>query len=202
MFERQITREAVNELPLWRYEGEVELISTEAELATVLPELNRQELIGFDTESRPAFRKGQYFPVALLQLATPERVYLIRLNKLGFPPGLQKIFSNPAITKCGIAIRDDIKELQRLAGFLPKNVVDLNDVAQELGIRNIGVRNLTAIFLEVRVSKSQQTSNWEREDLSEAQIAYAATDAWVCQEIYSILQRQGYLEQLNPTFRS
>ena len=193
MFEKEITKEQINELPLKRYEGKVVVVSNAEQLALALEELKRANVIGFDTESRPAFRKGEYYPVAMIQMAIPKKVFLVRVNLTGFTPELQQLFANENIIKAGISIRDDIKELQRLGDFTPGGVVDLNDVAKELGVMNIGVRSLSGIFLRIRISKGQQTSNWERETLTESQLYYAATDAWVCHEIYRTLEEKGYI---------
>jgi ribonuclease D len=193
MFEKEITKQQVNELPLQRYEGKVIVVSNQEQLASALQELNQASVIGFDTESKPTFRKGDYNPVAMIQMAIPGKVFLIRINLTGFTPGLQELFANEKVVKAGISIRDDIKEMQRQAYFEPANVIDLNDLAKEAGVKNIGVRSLAGIFLGIRISKGQQTSNWERETLSEGQIAYAATDAWVCLEIYQKLDQLGYI---------
>lgn len=193
MFDKEITKEQVNELPLQRYEGKVIVVSTAEQLSLALEELNKAEVIGFDTESKPTFRKGDYNPVAMIQMAIPGKVFLIRISLTGFTEGLQQLFANEKVVKAGISIRDDIKELQRQASFTPANVVDLNDIAREAGVKNIGVRSLAGIFLGIRISKGQQTSNWERETLAEGQITYAATDAWVCLEIYRKLDQLGYI---------
>lgn len=194
MYKHKITKDEVNQLELYRYTGPVEVVNTPEELSEAIKELRKSHLIGFDTESRPAFKKGDYYPVSLVQMAVEDCVYLIRVNLTGFTRELQSIFSDPNIIKAGISILDDIRELQRLAHFEPHAVVEINKVAQSLGVENSGVRNLSGIFLNCRISKSQQTSNWEREELSEGQIAYAATDAWVCHQIYDKLDRQGFLQ--------
>lgn len=193
MFEKEITKEQVNELPLQRYEGKVVVVSTSEQLSNALQELNKASVIGFDTESKPTFRKGEYNPVAMIQMAIPGKVFLIRIHLTGFTKELQALFEDEDIIKAGISIRDDMKDLQRLAKFAPAKVIDLNDLASEVGVLNIGVRSLSGIFLGIRISKGQQTSNWEREILSEGQIAYAATDAWVCLEIYQKLDKLGYI---------
>lgn len=194
MFKQEVTKEEINELPLIRYEGEVFVVTTADELADALTDLNKQSVIGFDTESRPSFRKGEYYPISLVQIATPGLVYLIRINKTGFTPGLKALFENPKITKAGISILDDLRELQKLAHFRPAGVVDLNQVSQAAGVKNIGVRSLSAIILGIRISKSQQTSNWERDTLSKSQVYYAATDAWVCLQLFEKLERWGYIQ--------
>lgn len=193
MFEKEITKEQINELPLQRYEGKAVVVSTAEQLSHALRELNKAPVIGFDTESKPTFRKGEYNPVAMIQMAIPEKVFLIRIHLTGFTKELQALFENKDIIKAGISIRDDMKDLQRLASFSPANVIDLNDLTTAIGVVNIGVRSLSGIFLGIRISKGQQTSNWERDTLSEGQIAYAATDAWVCLEIYQKLDRLGYI---------
>jgi len=198
MFPKQITKEEVNELPLKRYEGKVSIITEEEPLAGALQHIREHEVLGFDTETKPAFRKGVRHMVSLLQIAIPDKVYLIRLNHLGFTKELSDLFADESIKKVGISIRDDLKHLRELSAkhhirFTSENIVELNDVASELGVENAGVKKLTGIFMKFRVSKSQQTSNWENPQLTEKQIRYAATDAWVCLEIYQRLQTLGYV---------
>jgi ribonuclease D len=162
--------------------------------ANAIKEVEKASFLGFDTETKPAFRKGVYHRVALLQLALTERVFLIRLNKLGFPGALQEVFSSKHLLKVGVSIRDDLSELRKLAKFEPCGVIELNEVAKGMGVVREGARNLTATFLGFRISKSQQTSNWEKDRLTTKQERYAATDAWVCHQIYQKLQQLGFLE--------
>ena len=194
MYPERITKDEVNILPLIKYEGPIDLIEKEDDYKKALAELRKASVIGFDTETKPAFKKGQSFAVALIQLAIPGKVFLIRLNLLGFRDGLVAIFENPDIRKVGISIRDDVIDLQKLNPFEPQNVFEINDAAANIGIVNQGVRNLSGIILESRISKSQQTSNWENPVLHPKQQVYAATDAWVCLEIYEKLLRQGFIE--------
>lgn len=195
MFPENISKDEVNKLPLGKYEGPVTLVETQSGLYRALRKIQGSSYVGFDTETKPAFQKGVYHRVALLQLALSDEVFLIRLSKIGFPEPLREFFSEPQRLKVGISIRDDLIELQKLSQFEPGGIVELNEVAKDLGVIREGVRNLTATFLGFRISKSQQTTNWERDQLTKKQIYYAATDAWVCHEIYSKLYRQGYLEQ-------
>ncbi|MEL7146279.1 MAG: 3'-5' exonuclease, partial [Bacteroidota bacterium] len=183
----------IKDLPLLRYEGAIVLVDTAEQLRKALNEIERYDKIGFDTEAKPAFSKGQYNPVSLLQIATEDQVYLIRLNKTGFTQRLARLFSNKDILKIGISIRDDIKDLQYLRQFTPESIMELNTVAGELQIEQQGVRNLSAIFLNGRVSKNQQVTNWENERLTPSQQVYAATDAWVCYAIHTLLDSKGYL---------
>lgn len=195
MFPDRINKEEINLLPLVQYEGEIVLVDKPELKEDAINELKKQTVIAFDTESRPAFIKGQYYPVSLLQVAIEDKVYLFRLGRIGDLKGIASLFANEKIAKVGISIRDDIKELRKLTFFRPANIIEINDLAKKIGVVAEGVRNLSAIFLGYRISKSQQTTNWEREELTEKQMRYAATDAWVCYEIYSKLTNQGYINE-------
>ena len=201
MFPKRITKEEVGELPLVSYSGRIELVATHESLKACLPTLYAEKLLGFDTETHPSFRKGVMFPIALLQLATQDTGYLIRLNQLGFPEELRELLASPESQKVGVAIRDDIKGLQQLGSFIPQGFVELSQLARQLGIVTCGLRNLTGIFLNVRISKKAQLSNWEQEELTESQQNYAATDAWISREIYGFLDQGGWLQN-TPSFES
>jgi ribonuclease D len=153
--------------------------------------------LGFDTETRPAFRKGVSYDVALLQISTLEKAYLIRLNQIGFPKPLKELLEDPNIVKIGAAVRDDLKALKKLdKTFHPQSFFDLNEELKKVGFHNVGVRNLSAMVLNIRISKAEQVSNWEAEKLTEKQMRYAATDAWACLEIFYELEKKGYLDEL------
>ena len=139
--------------------------------------------------SRPAFRKGEYHAVSLLQLAVHERVYLFRLNKCGFPAPLKRLLANCEILKIGVGIRDDIKALQRLGGFVPAAFLDLQTFVEQYGIEEKSFSKLMAIIFHVRISKRQRTSNWELPKLTDQQIRYASTDAWGALRMYNELKR-------------
>ncbi|HAA12165.1 MAG TPA: 3'-5' exonuclease domain-containing protein 2 [Cytophagales bacterium] len=196
MFPNRITKEEVNQLPPGRYEGEVVIISDPKDVGPAMAEIQRHPVAGWDTETKPAFKKGQNHPTALLQIAIPDKVFLFQLLKTGFPLEMIRFFENPDITKPGVAILDDVRGLKKIRPFSESGVVELADLATKLGIETTGARNLTAIFLGFRISKNQQTSNWEKNPLTEGQVRYAATDAWICLEIFEYLFRTGYLEKL------
>ncbi|MEQ9438143.1 MAG: 3'-5' exonuclease [Cyclobacteriaceae bacterium] len=197
-FPKNITKEEINELPLRKYEGRIVLVTQAEAQEAAFEELKQYEVVGFDTEARPSFRKGVRYDTSLIQLSVPDKTYLIRLNYTGISPAFADFFANPSIKKVGISIKDDLKDLHKLCAkhhvaFATDNVLDLNDAAKRLEVHHAGVRRLTAIFLGFRVSKAQQTSNWENAQLTEPQMRYAATDAWVCLEIYQHLAHLGYL---------
>lgn len=193
MFPSQIPKEEIKHLPLMKFGGTIHLVSTEEELNDALHQLKDEPFLGFDTETKPTFNKGEYNQTALVQLATMTDAYIIRVKDLGINNPLKNILEDREMPKVGISIRDDIKELKKIRPFRPESFIDLNDIAAELGITQIGMRSLAGIFLKGRVSKSQQTSNWESKELTTGQLTYAATDAWVCTKIYGMLLQKGYI---------
>jgi ribonuclease D len=189
MQKKHISSEEINVLPLKSWHGPIEVVTTDEGVKNAVEKILKHSVIGFDTESKPAFRKGEYNPVALLQMAIPEKVFIFRISHTGFTQILARVFMDRNIKKVGVAIKDDIKELQKFHNFNPSEVIDLADEADSRGINNSGLRGLTALLLGFRISKKQQTSNWENRRLTKAQINYAATDAWVCREIYNTLKK-------------
>lgn len=179
-----IAKEQVNALPLARYEGPINVVAHPREVHAAVDYLRDEALLGFDTESRPSFRRGDNHPVALLQLAGAERVYLFQLHQLDNLDPVLALLADPAIRKAGVAIRDDIRKLQELGDFAPRNFVEISDLSRRLDVSNTGLRNLSAMFLGYRVSKGAQVTNWARPDLSQPQITYAATDAWISRLLY------------------
>jgi ribonuclease D len=193
MFPSQIPKEDIKHLPLMKFDGKIHLINTEDEFKEAFHILAKSDFLGFDTETKPTFNKGEYNQTALIQLSTLTDAYIIRVKELGITNHLKNLLEDREILKIGISIRDDIKELKKLRPFRSGGFVDLNDIAAELGITQIGMRSLAGIFLKGRVSKSQQTSNWESKELTTGQLSYAATDAWICTKIYTMLQQKGYI---------
>lgn len=187
-FKKVISKEEIALLELGKYSGEIILVESSSHLDRVCMELSKCSLIGIDTETKPTFKKGQLNPVALLQMATDKKVYVIRLLKTSLTDQLASIFSSTKIIKVGIAVRDDLKDLKKMYPFEERNIIDLNILAPELGFESIGAKKLSALVLGIRISKKQQVSNWEAKELTTAQIDYAATDAWICREIYLRLQ--------------
>ncbi len=193
-FWENITKEDIRELPLLSFKGSIHVVESPDQLDDAIHALNSEKMLGFDTEKKPTFRKGEYNPTAMIQLSSIDDAYLFRLNKIGYPKPLFDLMSDPEVTKLGISIEDDIKELEKLSKFSPSGFMDVNDIAKDIGVKHIGVKKLAAIFLKQRISKGQQTSNWEIEVLSSSQKKYAATDAWICLRIYNEIRKNGFLK--------
>lgn len=186
MFQVSISPEEIAALELASFPGEIVMVDAEDEVFDqAIRYLKRQKVLGFDTETRPTFSPDQHSSgTALLQLSGSGKAYLFRLKKCGLPRSLASILANPNIVKVGAATLDDVRGLQKITKFSPKGFVDLQNLVWEYGIRDKSVKKMTAIILGVKISKAQQLSNWEAEKLSESQQKYAATDAWVCREMY------------------
>ena len=189
MFKDNITKEEVNELPLDGYKGKYTVITSVDQLEEAFAKINKQKFVGFDTETKPTFKKGQYHAVALIQIGIPNEVFLIRINQTGLADQIISFFENEKVQKIGVALTDDIKDLQKVKSFKPAGFVDLSKEVKQVGIESNGLRKLTAIMLGFRITKNAQVSNWEAPELTEKQLRYAATDAWVCLEMYEKLLR-------------
>lgn len=182
--EFSITKDAIAELPLYRHEGPVGLVDSEEKLHEALDDLNQENIIGMDTETRPAFKKGQSYPPSILQLATANKSWVIQVQKLEFPNGLNDILINPKIFKVGVALGFDAKRLKEVYDIDCEGIVDLARPASEIGYTQLGMRNLTAMLMGCRISKKEQLSKWNADVLSDSQIRYAATDAFISRELY------------------
>ena len=186
MYRITIPPEEIEKLDLVSFPGSIIVIETPGEaLDKAISYLRRQKIIGFDTESRPSFSSDQpHYGVSLLQLSGATKAYLFRIKKCGMPKNLCRLLADPRVVKVGAAVHDDLRGLKRLHGFEPAGFVDLQKIGWEYGIRDKAVKKMAANILGIRISKTQQLSNWEADRLSEPQQRYAATDAWVCREMY------------------
>ncbi len=186
MYSESVTPQEIEKLEYASFPGNIYVIdSVDAEFNRAVNYLRAQKIIGFDTETRPCFSPNQpRYEVSLLQLSGPDKAFLFRLNKIGMHRRLCNLLASDRIVKVGAAIHDDIRGLQRLRNFKEDAFVDLQKIGWEWGIRDKAVKKMAAIILGIRISKTQQLSNWEADKLSESQCRYAATDAWVCREMY------------------
>ncbi len=184
---KTIAKEEIAELPIMAFDGKISVPLTSDQIEEAVSYLRQFKVLGFDTETRPNFRKGQHNKVALLQLSAGDRAFLFRLNKIRLPNVVKQLLADESIIKVGAAIHDDLKALVSLSPFVPGGFVDVQSLAKQVGIEQAGLRPLAAMLMGIRISKAQQTSNWEISYLTEAQLLYAATDAWVSLEIYNRL---------------
>jgi ribonuclease D len=187
MYKENITVEELAEHELSWFKGEIVLVDNLKTFYKNFPRLLGSNLLGFDTETRPTFKKGRKNSVSLIQLSTDDLACLIRINKIGIPDELADLLSDPGVIKAGVAVHDDIKFLKCIRKFSPDGFLDLQTFVKNFGIQSSGLKKLAAIVLGFRISKRQQVTDWEAEQLSEAQLVYAATDAWVCHQIYKKL---------------
>ena len=204
MFQICISPDEIAALELASFPGEIVVVDEPGPVMDqAVRYLKKQTVLGFDTETRPTFSPEQHSGgTALLQLSGGGKAYLFRLKKCGLPRALASVLASPKVIKVGAATLDDVRGLQKITPFNPKGFVDLQNIVWEYGIRDKSVKKMTAIILGVKISKAQQLSNWEAEQLSESQQRYAATDAWVCREMYLKLlgseKRPLTPEQLHP----
>jgi ribonuclease D len=181
---RRISREEVSDLPIRRYEGSVHLVAAPADLQRAMQDICRESVVGFDTETRPAFRPGESYLPSLVQFATADAVYLLQVQQQDYSAAMREIFSSDRTIKAGVSVADDLRNLKKLFEFGERAVLDLGKVAKRHGLKQTGVRNLAGIFLGTRIPKGAKTTNWAARRLTPQQIAYAATDAWACRELY------------------
>jgi ribonuclease D len=186
-YQENITVEELAGCELSWFKGEIVVVDNLKTYNEVLPKLLGSDLLGFDTETKPNFKKGRKNSVSLIQLSTGNLAFLFRINKIGFPEELIRLLSNPYVIKAGVAVHDDIRFLKGVKKFSPDGFVDLQNFVRDYGIQSSGLKKLAAIVLGFRISKRQQVTDWEAKQLTEAQQVYAATDAWVCHQIYKKL---------------
>lgn len=187
-YQPTISKEEVAALPSVTFGGEIVVVDTPEKLAEACDYLMGQPVLGFDTESRPSFKKGIVNKIALLQLSAGDKCFLFRLCRIKFDKAILKILENKNIIKIGLSVDGDMRELSTLRPFRPKGFVDLQKIVGEYGIEDLSLLKITGIVLGRRISKAQRLSNWESVQLTDAQKVYAATDAWVCTEIYNTLK--------------
>lgn len=187
-----ISKAQLSELPTVSYSGYISVIDTEEAAKSALFFLNNQKIVGFDTETRPSFRKGRSNNVSLIQISTINHSFLFRINKLGFTDGIKEFIENPNITKIGLSLKDDFAVLHKISGFEPKGFIDLQSFVKNYCITDCSLQKIYAIIFNERISKSQRLSNWEADVLSAGQQTYASIDAWACLRIYQHLKNGNF----------
>lgn len=195
-----ISKEALSELPPVHFAGAITVIESAAVAHTALRALSKEKMVGFDTETRPCFRKGHVRPAALMQISTEDRCFLFRLNKIGICSELKDFLENPDIIKIGLSVHDDFNVLRRATPLNPQGFVELQTLVKRYDISDISLQKIYAIIFGKRISKGQRLSNWEADVLTESQQAYAALDAWACLNIYKELTG-GHFDPLTSPLR-
>jgi ribonuclease D len=190
-----ITREAMAELPIRRYDGAVRVVATARDLDDALADIRDERVVGLDTETRPSFRKGESYPPCLVQAATARAVWLFQLSAADAFPIVTELLEDARTVKAGVALAHDLRCLKSVFPFEARNVVELSAIARRAGLGQTGVRNLAGIFLGFRIPKGNSTSNWSARRLSPAQINYAATDAWACRELFLKFESLGLVRE-------
>ena len=193
--DRKLSHEEINSLPLASYTGVIQVVRSREQVLHAVRELRNERVLGFDTETRPAFRKGESYPPALLQLAGSSAVYLFHLQSLGLPAEVAELLADPRIVKAGVAVGRDLLELRRLTEFQPRGFVDLGERAENSGIAHHGLRGLAALLLGCRIPKSAQLTNWARPHLPSNALRYAATDAWLGRRLHEAMAERGVVSK-------
>lgn len=188
MFQKEISKEEVAELDLIEFGGPIHLIDSLEDFENAIDEISTYPLLGFDTETKPSFKKGKIYPTSLIQLATRDQSWIIRVNRIGYPKKLLELLSSEDLLKIGSGLNDDIRRLRADYHFEPAGFLDLQHYVEAFQIEVKGLKKMSSIVLGRRISKSQQVSNWDADLLTKAQLRYAATDAWICLEIYNALR--------------
>jgi len=182
-------KEDIQTLPVEQFEGHIYVINNELETRKAVDYLIKKKLLGFDTETRPSFKKGKVNLVALLQVATQDQCFLFRLNKMnGIPDPLIQLLEDTSITKIGLGLKDDIQNLKKRTIFETGTFIDIQNEVAKIGIKDKSLQKIYANLFGKKIVKRQQLSNWEAEVLTPAQQLYAATDAWACINIYNEIQ--------------
>ncbi len=189
-YEHTIAKDVIAELPVEQFPGRIIVLTTEKEANKAVDYLLKFPVVGFDTETRPSFKKGQSYKVSLLQVSTDDTCFLFRLNHMGFPASIAEFFASTEVMKIGLSLRDDFNALRKRANIQPDNYIDLQSLVGNFGIEDVSLQKIYAILFQKKISKGQRLTNWEAEALTDSQKKYAALDAWACLQIYKELNNQ------------
>lgn len=196
-----ISKEELSKLPMETYEGTIHIVDRPEKVGPAIERLSQGGIIGFDTETRPCFKKGQHHTVSLLQLSTHTDCWLFRLNHIGMPDAVKEFLENPAIRKIGLSLHDDFHNLRQLREMDPQGFTDLQPYVKDYLISDNSLARIYGILFGKRISKSQQLSNWESQTLTPAQQRYAALDALSCLKIYDYLRGGKFKYKKSPYYK-
>lgn len=195
-----ISKEQLSQLPVEAYSGRIILVQDILTARKAMRYLSDCSIVGFDTETRPSFKKGENHQVALMQISTTDSCFLIRLNRLGVFPELKEFLENPRVTKIGLSLKDDFHMINRLTPIEPQGFVEIQSLAKEYGITDSSLAKIYAILFDLRISKSQRLTNWEAVELTQPQQQYAALDAFACLRIYHYLRSGAFVPESSKYF--
>lgn len=195
-----IEKQSVNQMPLVTFKGQIHVIDAISQVKSAVTALRSASIVGFDTETRPCFRRGERHNVALLQLATDDHAFLFRLNKTGIPAPLKQYLEDDNVTKVGLSTPDDFHQLTRVSDIHPAGFIELQQLVTQYQIADMSLQKIYAILFQQKISKGQQLSNWEATQLTDAQQRYAAIDAWACLRIYHHLQSGAFIPEQSPYY--
>lgn len=198
MYVVSIDKQVINEMPLVNFTGRIHVIDAVSQVKSAVVALRTASVVGFDTETRPSFKRGERHKAALLQLSTDSDAFLFRLNKTGLPSPLKRFLEDRSIVKVGLSTSDDFHQLDRLSEVHPKGFVELQQLVKQYEIADMSLQKIFAILFRQKISKNQQLTNWEAPQLTEAQQRYAAIDAWACLRIYRCLLAGDFVPQDSP----
>jgi len=193
-----IPKPEISTLPIESFQGEVVLIDKPEEVSDAVERLKACPMIGFDTETKPSFKKNQTNKVALMQLSTESVCFLFRLNKIGIPLALQSLIENKNVLKIGLSVHDDFTVMHRSSQFEPAGFVELQQLVKNYHIADLSLQKIYAILFGKKISKQQRLTNWEASALTPQQQRYAATDAWACLKIYKYLLSGKFDPETSP----
>ena len=191
----KITKERIRELSIETFDGEIIVIDKVEDVADAVNYLKQFKVIGFDTETKPVFRKNASNKVALMQLSTLDKCFLFRLNLIQYPDELDDLICSKDVMKVGLSLRDDFTALRQRSDCPPLNFIDLQTFVKDYGIKDMSLQKIYAILFNKKIAKNQRLSNWEARTLKESQKMYASIDAWACLKIYNYLIKNGAPEK-------
>lgn len=184
-----ITKEEISHLPIEEFTGRIITINTEKDADKAVEYLMSFPIVGFDTETRPSFKKGKQYKISLMQISTDDTCFLFRLNYIDIPESLKQLLKSESLLKIGLSLRDDFKAIHKRTDIEPKGFLDLQQFVGQFGIEDASLQKIYAILFNKKISKGQRLSNWEADVLTESQKKYAALDAWACLKIYNLLNQ-------------
>ena len=200
MYVVSIDKQAINQMSVVSFPGRIHTIYAASQINSAVMALRSAPIVGFDTETRPSFKRGERHKVALLQLSTESDAFLFRLNHTGIPTPLKEFLEDKSVVKVGLSTSDDFHQLARVCDAHPAGFIELQEMVKQFDITDMSLQKIYAILFQQKISKGQQLSNWEAPQLTDAQKRYAAIDAWACLRIYSYLKEGRFVPQESPYY--